>query len=106
MGIRAWGPLFALIALFAAGLTGVGLQHAQYDNQSQPAKSENGNSPNRKAVAVTTPEPDNAKAKEKQKGEEGFKRTDWLLVLFNGLLALYTWRLYAATKGLFTETAG
>jgi hypothetical protein len=101
MRIRAWGPLFALIALFAAGLTGMALQyHAQQNDQVKPAKSENRNGPNRKIVAVATPEPDNAKAKEKHNAEESFKVTDWLLVLFNGLLALYTWRLYLATYGL------
>ncbi len=34
------------------------------------------------------------------------KPTDSLLVLFNGFLALFTARLYIATKGLFDETRG
>jgi len=100
MGIKAWGPLFALTALLAAGLTGIGLQYAQYNNQPQPTESENGNSPKRKFVAVAAAEPDNTKAKEKKDPQEGLKVTDWLLVLFNGLLSLYTWRLYLATRGL------
>jgi hypothetical protein len=72
----------------------VALQHTQQNNQAKPTKSENGNGPDRKGIAVATTEPDGAKTKEKQNREEGFKVTDWLLVLFNGLLALYTWRLY------------
>jgi hypothetical protein len=99
MRIRAWGPLFALAALFASGLAGMRLQYTQHHSQSQPAKSENRNGQNREAVALAAPEPANAKA-EKRGGEDGFKLTDWLLVLFNGLLALYTWRLYLATRGL------
>lgn len=97
MTVRAWGPLFALLAIFAASITGVALQYAQHNDQSKPAKSENRDGPNRKVVAVATAKPDDAKAQEKQNREDGFKVTDWLLVLFNGLLALYTWRLYLAT---------
>ena len=100
MRIRAWGPLFALFALFAAGLTGMGLQYAQHHSQSKLSQSENRNNPSRNAVATSASESHNAKAKERQGGEEGFKFTDWLLVIFNGLLALYTWRLYLATSGL------
>src|ERR1700688_3204179 len=106
MAVKVWGPLFALLAILGASLTGVALQYAQHHNQPKPAKTENGHGPDRKIVAVAGPEPDNTKAKEKHNAEEGFKATDWLLVLFNGLLALYTWRLYRATSGLFTETAG
>jgi hypothetical protein len=100
MAVKAWGPLFALLAILAASLTGVALQYAQHHNQPKPAKSENWDSPNRKSIAIAAAEPDDAKAKDKQNREEGFKATDWLLVLFNGLLALYTWRLYLATRGL------
>jgi hypothetical protein len=32
--------------------------------------------------------------------------TEWLLVIFNGVLVLYMRRLYEATSGLFSETAG
>src|SRR5260221_8041689 len=106
MAVKAWGPLFALLAILAASLTGMAVQYTHQNNQSKPAKSENGHGSDRKIVAVAAPEPDNAKAKEKHNAEEGFKATDWLLVLFNALLALYTWRLYRATSGLFTETAG
>jgi hypothetical protein len=100
MRIRAWGPLFALVALFASGLAGLALQYTQHNNYSRLTKTENGISPNREAVAVLAPESDNDKGKVKNGGEESFKTTDWLLVLFNGLLALYTWRLYLATHGL------
>jgi hypothetical protein len=63
-----------------------------------------GSRSNRRCFAIcpaqTTPERDNAKPKEKKSSDESFKLTDWLLVLFSGLLALYTWRLYLATRGL------
>jgi hypothetical protein len=92
--------------LFGAGLTGVSVQSNRY-YQNQPAKSENGNSP-RRAESITNArsDPDNDKAKKKSEGNDGFKATDWLLVLFNGLLTLFTYLLYRATQGLFTETAG
>jgi hypothetical protein len=108
MTIRAWGPLFVLIALFGAGLTGVTLQNSKPNNQAEPTKTEQRNRPASKPITETASIPDDQEGKKKQAWYEIFfeKPTDALLVIFNGLLALYTWRLYRATAGLFTETAG
>jgi hypothetical protein len=108
MGIRAWGPLFALLALLAAGLTGVALQYSKPHNEGEPAKVEERNSPIAKPIAQVTTDQGDTKGKDKRAWSESLleKPTDTLLVFFNGLLALYTWRLYRATSGLFTETAG
>src|ERR1700722_8227962 len=99
MRVRAWGPLFALLALLAAGLTGMALQYSEYD-QDQPAKTEKGYRPATETVIQAAPD----KADKKGKDEKSW--TDPLLVLFNGMLTLFTWLLYRATQGLFTETAG
>jgi len=100
MRIRAWGPLFALMTLFAAGLTGMALQHSKPHNQGEPTKAEQRDRPATKAVTQTAPD----QSDKKGKNEKGW--TDPLLVLFNGLLTLFTWLLYRATQGLFKETAG
>jgi hypothetical protein len=100
MRVRAWGPLLALLALFAASLTGVVIQYSKSNNQSEPTKTEKRDSPVAKAVIPTTSDQGDKKGKDEKRW------TDPLLVLFNGLLTLFTWLLYRATRGLFVETAG
>jgi hypothetical protein len=100
MKIRAWGPLLALLVLSLASSTGLWLQYSKSHNQAGPSKAEHRNGPNSKTVAVSATEPHDTTANEKQSRDDSFKLTDWLLVLFSGLLALYTWRLYLATHGL------
>jgi hypothetical protein len=100
MKIKAWGPLFALLALLGAGLTGLSLQHPNAHNQTELAKSGKGNGPVAETIIQATLE------KGDKKGKDEKSWTDPLLVLFNGLLTLFTWLLYRATQGLFKETAG
>ena len=84
MKIRAWGPLVALLSLLSAAVAGVYVQYSSHRNLS---KNQIGG-----VRSYAYPPPIHA--------EIDLKLTDWLLVLFNGLLALYTWRLYLATRGL------
>jgi hypothetical protein len=100
MKSKAWGPLFALLALLGAGLTGVSLQYSSPHNQTEPTKYEKGNGPIAETVIQAAPE------KGDKKGKDEKSWTDPLLVLFNGLLTLFTCLLYRATEGLFKETAG
>jgi len=98
MVVKKWGPLLALLALTAISVTGLAVQEPQPNSHLQPTKTEKRDSPDAKPVAA---------AQENNWYGPFFERpTDTLLVVFNGLLALFTWRLYAATNGLFTETAG
>jgi hypothetical protein len=83
------------------------MQEAKIYNQRQPAKAESGNSETGKAVGSIATKPQNEiREGESQWYGELLKPTDWLLVIFNGFLVLYTRRLYNATSGLFVETAG
>jgi hypothetical protein len=83
------------------------MQEAKIYNQSQPAKAESGNSPTGKTAGSVATKPQNEiRQSENQWYGELRKPTDWFLVIFSGLLVLYTRRLYTATSGLFTETAG
>lgn len=102
MTIKAWGPLFALIGLLGLSGSGLWVEYSQPHNQHQPSKSENRNSPAGKAIAGSTSEPNETKGTEKKAWFEPFfeKPTDSLLVLFNAVLALFTARLYFATRGL------
>jgi hypothetical protein len=92
MRVEAWGPLFALLALLAAGLTGMAFQYSKPHNQTEPTKAEQRNSPTAKLKVQTTPDESNKKGKD----EKGW--TDPLLVLFNGLLTFFTCLLYRATQ--------
>lgn len=108
MVVKKWGPLFALLALTAISFTGLLVQNTKPHSQTQPTKTEKRDSPAAKAVADVASNQNNKKGNQENNWYEPFfeKPTDTLLVIFNGMLALFTWRLYAATKGLFTETAG
>lgn len=101
-------PLFAaFIGLVLAICISTEMQEAKIYNQRQPAKAESGNSPTSKTVGNVATKPQNEiREPETQWYSELLKPTDWFLVIFNGLLVLYTRRLYKATSGLFTETAG
>lgn len=108
MAIRKWGPLFALLAIAGAGVTGLVIQNPKPYDQAQPTKTESRNSPTPKAVAETATDQSDKKGEKIKAWYEPFfeKPTDTLMVLFNGFLALFTCLLYVATKGLFTETKG
>ena len=84
------------------------MQEAKIYNQRQPAKAAQQNSqPTNSPAAPSSP-----KQSEERKQESHWYNTflnhptDWLLVLFNGILATFTIRLFYATSGLATETAG
>jgi hypothetical protein len=102
MKVRAWGPLFALLALLAAGLTGMALQYSEYD-EAEPAKTEKRYSPSTETIIQTAPDKGDKKGKEKEAWYKPLfeKPTDSLLILFNALLALFTWLLYDATRKLW-----
>ncbi|HVM81921.1 MAG TPA: hypothetical protein VMU06_23065 [Stellaceae bacterium] len=92
--------LFAL--LMALGFPSAAQsQQAPPNNQSEPPKAENQNS----AVnSSPNAEKQQAGGHEENRCSNTFTchPTEWLLVVFNGLLALYTWRLYRATDALVT----
>jgi len=107
MGVKKWGPLFALLALTAVSVAGLVVQDTKPNDRAEPSKSENRNSPNPKSVAeVATDQSHKEREKEKSWYEPFLEKpTDTLLVMFNGLLALYTWQLYKATRGLVDAAA-
>jgi hypothetical protein len=95
-------PLFAACVVLALGVSVTAeLQQAKTYRQSQPAKVESGNEKSSETISATNPQP-------AAPWYSIFANhpTDWLLVLFNGLLALFTFRLFRATSGLMAETAG
>jgi hypothetical protein len=107
MGVKKWGPLFALLGLFAAGATGLVIQNPKPHYQSQPAKTESWDSKSPKLIAEAASDQGDKKGEKKEAWYKPFfeKPTDTLLVIFSGLLALYTWQLYRATKGLVDAAA-
>jgi hypothetical protein len=80
------------------------MHEAKIYNQSQPTKAESRNSETSKPVGNVATKPHNDTAEHKDNGYDHI--TDWLLALFSFLLVIYTRRLYQATSGLFSETAG
>jgi hypothetical protein len=92
MRIKAWGPLVAVL-LFGTGVAVLWVQTHSRGASSQtiqrhvdaPANADVG--AERRLI-------------KRQNVEEGFRFTDWLLVGFNGLLALFTYQLFLATTGL------
>jgi hypothetical protein len=102
-------PLFAaFIGLVLAICISAEMQEAKIYNQSQPAKA----NPQNSQSSNPATSPSNPKQSEKRKQEGHWYNTflnhptDWLLVLFNGILAAFTIRLFYATSGLAAETAG
>jgi len=106
MVIKAWGPLVGLFMLAGAGVIGLTVDHPEPYNRSQPTVAENRNGPVGKSWAVVGAEHHDEKGNQKSEWYDYFKPTDWLLVIFNGFLVLYTRRLFQATHGLFSETSG
>jgi hypothetical protein len=103
--LRLRGHEIALGALLASAFwAGVFLwqsQHLPQHDSRQPAKTEDRDSPLREGVGNQITEKSGQKSdKEDQWYRELLKPTDWLLVVFTGLLAIYTRRLYVATGAL------
>src|SRR2546430_779511 len=102
MVIKARGPLLALLVLFGAGLFGLLFgEHPEPYNLSQPAVAPYQNSRPGESAAPPTPNQHRDKGKQESNWIEGLfdRPTDALLVLFNGLLVVFTGLLYSATAG-------
>jgi len=106
-------PLFLLIGAFVAVFSVASYSQQPTHNNQQPAitKNQNSSGSNVPSNARTAPgqmisTPDSKNSSDETDKENNwyyiFTRhlTEWLLVLFNGLLALFTWRLYIATNAL------
>jgi hypothetical protein len=107
MVIRAWWPLFGLLVLAGAGITGLFVEHPEPHNRSQPTIAPYQNSHSDEPAATHSSNQHGQKGEQERSWIEGLfdKPTDTLLVCFNGLLVLFTYFLYSATSGLFKETA-
>ena len=100
-----WLLFAAFIGLVLTVCISAEMQEAKIYNQSQPAKTDHQNGqPSNSATSPSNP----------QKTEKGNQEsywydiflnhlTDWLLVLFNGILATFTARLFYATDKQATE---
>jgi hypothetical protein len=103
-------PLFAaFIGLVLAVCVSAEMQEAKIYNQRQPAQTDNAN----KQPGNSTANPSSAEHP-KERGQESHwydsllnHLTDWLLVLFNGILAIFTVRLFynAAEQARDTKAA-
>lgn len=98
----------ALIALALGVAVEAELQEARIYDQTQTSKAaQQSSQSSNPATASSSP-----KQREKRAQESNWygtflnHPTDWLLVLFNGILAAFTIRLFYATSGLAAETAG
>lgn len=107
MAIKAWGPLFALLALAGVGIVGLFVEHPEPYNRGQPTIAQYKDSRRAELAATHTDNRNGKKGEQERSWIEGLfdKPTDTLLVVFNGLLVLFTGLLYSATPGLFGETA-
>jgi hypothetical protein len=99
-----WSLFAAFVGLVLGTCVLAELQEAKIYNQRRPTPAEGQNSVSSEPIV---------KPLNQLHAEKGNEDSDWnkhlsdvLLVTFNGLLALFTWRLYRATAGLFSETAG
>jgi len=81
-------------------------QHSERPNREHLAKSENQNGDVRATRADQVSKDSQKSREENDWYRELLKPTDWLLVLFTALLAIYTRNLNRATTGMFAETAG
>ncbi|WP_316180132.1 hypothetical protein [Bradyrhizobium sp. SZCCHNRI1009] len=99
MAVVKLGPFFVLLLLVAASVGGLVLQkHSSY-SQIPPAKA--GSDSTSKPMAESAANQIDKK-REKVWYELFFEKpADSLLILFNGLLALFTWQLYLATRKLW-----
>lgn len=107
MAIKAWGPLFCwllLAGIFTAALSVEPRNH----HYEQPARGEPGEHVE-PTWFVGAQHRDDSREQENKWYQPVLDKflehiTDWLLVLFNGILATYTWRLFTATNGLWKST--
>jgi hypothetical protein len=93
----AWIAAFVFLATFVIGMAMTGSsQQTPPNNEKQPAKTESRNTPESKAVADKNTHNEDQKREEKKQWYETFRErpTDWLLVLFNGLLVCATIALF------------
>jgi hypothetical protein len=74
------------------------------NNRGDQKQSENWNSDASKTAVQVAANPKDAEREYKNDWYEVFKPTDWLLVFFTGLLAIYTRQLYKATGDLRRST--
>jgi hypothetical protein len=106
MAIKSWWPAVALALLASAPISQLMVEHPKPHYRRQPSVSEN------KCGSASKPIPYYAQEKRNEKGEQKSpwieqlfdKPTDFLLVVFNGLLMLFTGLLFYATVGLRKET--
>jgi hypothetical protein len=103
---------WSLFATFIVLVLGVAfaaeLQEAKIYNQAQPAQANQQNKPPSSAATSLSSQESAKKGNQKGHWYDTFWHhpTDWLLVLFNCILATFTVRLFYATSGLAAETAG
>jgi hypothetical protein len=93
----AWVAAFAFLAAFVIGMAMTGSsQHSPPSNDKQPTKTENGNTPESRTIAEKSADHDGEKREDKKRWYDTFRErpTDWLLVLFNGLLVCATIALF------------
>jgi hypothetical protein len=95
---------FAAIAtaiVFLHGVLAWQSQQLPQNYRTEPSKSENRNGPLGEAVSNHVAKEGGEKGgKEEGWYRELLKPSDWLLVLFTGVLAIYTRRLYVATAAI------
>jgi len=100
------------LALFACLVGGFGFvvwsasQKPPPHYRSSPTKTEQKENQPPKTVINSGTQKDRDKREQDTEGYGPFldKPTDWLLVIFNGLLAAFTWRLWISTNRLFRVT--
>jgi hypothetical protein len=107
---------WTVLAVFIGGLALWSANHPKVDNQPQPPKSETEDGHARydlrepliisAASIQIVGNPEQEKGEQKRGNESRWydtfanRPTDWLLVLFNCILAIFTTRLYLETRGL------
>jgi hypothetical protein len=110
--VKARGPVFALLTLIALAANGVFLEIRSHQTDpgkyGRPAESPQQHGPRTDSAAKPTKEQNDAKGGKDSKWDKYLpdKLSDVLLVIFNGLLALFTFRLYRHTSGLEDATRG
>lgn len=103
-----WSLFAAFIALVLGVCIVAELKQAKIHNRARSAEtnSQNHQSGNSAAVLGDRKQPDKRDQETAWYNTFLNHPTDWLLVLFNGVLAAFTIRLFYATSGLAAETAG
>jgi hypothetical protein len=93
----AWIAAFAFLVTFVIGMAmTASSQQSPPNNGTQPAKTENRNTPESKTIVNKSTNHDDEKREDKKQWYDTFREhpTDWLLVLFNGLLVCATIALF------------